>query len=263
MAAGYIGHLGFSFHDRFDVFKGIVDAYDQWTFCQIQYNYMDVNHQAGTLGLKYAADKGLAVIVMEPMRGGRLSKKPPPEVAKLWASGSTKRTPTEWALLWVWEHPEISVVLSGMSSMQQITENLSVADRSGPGVLTSDELALVDKVREAYRKLSPMPCTGCGYCLPCPNGVEMPRIFEIYNDAMIYDDPLIARMFYSGRFGLKPEQRADKCIACEKCIEKCPQNITIPEWLKKAHEFLSQEEQGKDGALFAAQKKGARHEQKS
>jgi predicted aldo/keto reductase-like oxidoreductase len=239
LAAGYIGHLGFSFHDKFEVFKEIVDAYDGWTFCQIQYNYMDVEYQAGTRGLKYAADKGLAVVVMEPMRGGRLSKEPPQEVAELWAGAATKRTPTEWALLWIWEHPEVSVVLSGMSSMVQVIENLTVADRSGPGVLSSDELELVNKVSQAYRKLSPVPCTGCRYCIPCPNGVEIPRIFELYNDATMYDDPAIGRFFYSGRFGLKPEQRADKCIHCEKCIEKCPQKIPIPEWLKKAHEFLS------------------------
>jgi predicted aldo/keto reductase-like oxidoreductase len=238
MAAGYIGNLGFSFHDRFEVFKEIVDAYDGWTFCQIQYNYMDVNHQAGTPGLKYATSRGLAVVIMEPLLGGRLSKEPPPEVAKLWASASTRRTPTEWALLWIWEHPEVSVVLSGMSSMQQITDNLAVADHSGPGVLTSDELALVDKVSQAYRQLSPVPCTGCGYCLPCANNVEISRIFEMYNDAIMYDDPEMSRRFYGGRFGLKPEQLADQCIVCEECIEKCPQKISIPEWLKKAHEFL-------------------------
>jgi predicted aldo/keto reductase-like oxidoreductase len=238
LAAGYIGNLGFSFHDKFEVFKEIVDAYAGWTFCQIQYNYMDVNYQAGTQGLKYAFEKGLAVVVMEPLRGGRLSKEPPPEVAKLWASMTTHRTPTEWALLWVWEHPEVSVVLSGMSSMQQITENLAVADRSGPGVLNPEELAVVDKISQAYRKLSPIPCTGCGYCLPCPNNVEIPRIFELYNDAIMYHDLIVARMFYAGRFGLKPEQRADQCIACEKCVEKCPQKIPIPEWLKKVHVFL-------------------------
>ena len=177
LAAGYIGHLGFSFHDKFEIFKEIVDAYDGWTFCQIQYNYMDLDYQAGTRGLKYAADKGLAVIVMEPMRGGRLSKEPPQEVAELWAGSATKRTPTEWALLWVWEHPEVSVVLSGMSSMVQVIENLAVADRSGPGVLSSDELELVNKVSQAYRKLSPVPCTGCRYSIPCLNGVEIPRIF--------------------------------------------------------------------------------------
>jgi predicted aldo/keto reductase-like oxidoreductase len=105
--------------------------------------------------------------------------------------------------------------------------------------LSSDELALVDKVRQAYRKLSPVPCTGCRYCMPCPNNVEIARIFEMYNDAIMYDDPILSRMFYSGRFGLKPEQRADQCIACETCLEKCPQKTPIPEWLKKAHEFLS------------------------
>jgi predicted aldo/keto reductase-like oxidoreductase len=238
MAKGYIKYLGFSFHDKFEIFKEIIDTYTGWTFCQIQYNYMDIDYQAGTQGLKYAAERGLAVVVMEPMRGGRLSKEPPQEVAKLWARTATYRSPTEWALLWVWEHPEVSVVLSGMSSMQQLTENLAVAERSGPGVLTSNELTVVEKVRQAYRKLSSVPCTGCGYCMPCPNNVEIPRIFELYNDAIIYNDPILSRMFYSGRFGLKPEQRADKCTACEECIEKCPQQIPIPEWLQKVHDFM-------------------------
>jgi hypothetical protein len=238
MAAGQIGCLGFSFHDKYDVLKEIIDAYDGWTFCQIQYNYMDINYQAGTKGLKYAANKGLAVIVMEPLRGGRLTKEPPKEVAKLWDSAVTKRTPAEWGLLWVWEHPEISVVLSGMSSMQQVIENLAVANRSGPGVLKAEEMTIVGKVRRAYRKLSPVPCTACRYCMPCPNVVEIPRILELYNDAIMYNDPFLSRFFYDGRLGLKPEQRADMCKACEQCIEKCPQKIPIPEWLKKAHEFL-------------------------
>lgn len=239
IAAGNIGYLGFSFHDRFEIFKDIIDTYPEWTFCQIQYNYMDIDYQAGKQGLRYAAEKGLAVVVMEPLRGGRLSKKPPQEIAKLWASVKPQRTPSEWGLLWVWEHPEVSVVLSGMSSMQQIIENLAVAEWCGPGALTSKELSLVEKVSQAYRKLSPTSCTGCGYCLPCPNRVEIPRIFELYNDAIIYDDPGVAKLFYNGRFGLKPEQRADQCIACEECVEKCPQKIPIPEWLKKAHEFLN------------------------
>lgn len=239
LSTGLISHLGFSFHDRFEVFKEIIDTYPKWSFCQIQYNYMDVDYQAGRQGLSYAAEKGLAVVVMEPLRGGRLSKKPPPEVTKLWASGTIQRTPAEWGLLWVWEHPEVSVVLSGMSSMQQVTENLNTADHCGPGALTSKELELVKKVSQAYRKLSPISCTGCGYCLPCPNTVEIPRVFELYNDAIMYDDPAVAKLFYNGRFGLKPEQRADRCCGCEICIEKCPQKIPIPEWLKKVHEFLN------------------------
>jgi uncharacterized protein len=239
VVAGQIGYLGFSFHDKFEVLKEIIDAYNGWTFCQIQYNFMDIDHQAGTRGLKYAADKGLAVVVMEPIRGGRLSKNPPSDIKKLWDTARVKHTPAEWALLWVWDHPEVSVVLSGMSSMQQLTENLDSANRSGPGVLTSEDLALVDRVREVYRKKSPVACTGCRYCMPCPNGVEIPRIFEMYSDAVIYDDPEIARRFYGGPFGVKPEQMADKCVECEQCLEKCPQKVAIPQELKKAHEYLT------------------------
>ena len=238
MADGRIGYLGFSFHDDFEVFQEIVDAYDNWTFCQIQYNYVDVDYQAGTRGLRYAADKGLAVIVMEPLRGGRLSKEPPEQVARLWAGAPRQRTPAEWGLLWVWNHPEVSVALSGMSAMEQVMENVATADRSAPGTLTAGELALIDRVREAYRTLSPVPCTSCGYCMPCPNGVEIPLIFELYNDAITYDDARTARFRYRGPTGLKEEQRADQCLDCGECLEACPQQIPIPEWLQKAHELL-------------------------
>jgi predicted aldo/keto reductase-like oxidoreductase len=238
LAEGHIGHPGFSFHDSFDALKEIIDAYSGWKFCQIQYNYMDVKYQAGTCGLKYAADKGLGVVIMEPLRGGRLAKEPPKEVADIWASAPTRRSPAEWGLLWVWEHPEVSVVLSGMSAMPQVKENVAVAGRSGPGVLSPQEMALFDQVREAYRKLMPIPCTACRYCMPCPNNVDIPRIFELYNDAVMYDDPVMARMQYSGRMALKADQRADKCIECKECMEKCPQKIEVPDWLKKAHTYL-------------------------
>ncbi len=194
MTAGRIGHLGFSFHDDYEVFKGIIDDYDNWAFCQIQYNYMDADFQAGNRGLKYAANKGLAVVVMEPIRGGQLSKEPPEKVAS--------------------------------------------ATRSGPGTLTADEPALIDKVRAAYHGFSPIPCTKCGYCLPCPNGVEIPRIFELYNDAIMYDDARTARGLYRGPSGLREEQRADRCLNCGECVEACPQNIPIPEWLEKAAGLL-------------------------
>jgi hypothetical protein len=239
IADGRISYLGFSFHDEFDVFKEIIDAYDNWTFCQIQYNYMDTDYQAGTRGLKYASDKGLAVVVMEPQRGGRLSKEPPPaEVAKIWAEARQKRTPAEWAMLWVWEHPEVSVVLSGMSTMEQVKENVANADHCGPGALTADDLALINRIEKAYRKLGPVPCTGCGYCMPCANGVEIPRILQIYNDAIMYDDLRTARVFYRGPNGLKEEQRADQCIECAECTEDCPQQLPIAEWLKKVHAAL-------------------------
>jgi predicted aldo/keto reductase-like oxidoreductase len=235
MAAGQFDYLGFSFHDELDVFKEIVDAYD-WTFCQIQYNYMDIETQAGRNGVEYAANKGLAVVVMEPLRGGKLGKQPEP-VMKIWDSVSHKRSPAEWALLWVLDQPEISVALSGMSTMEQVVENVQVASRSAPGMLTDEELALYDRVREAYQGLSPIPCTACGYCMPCPNGVDIPRNFQIYNDAVMYDDMRIGRFYYRGG-RIEEEQRADQCIECGDCLDACPQEIPIPDWLKKVHEQL-------------------------
>ena len=238
IADGQIDYLGFSFHDDYKVFKEIVDAYDNWTLCQIQYNYMDVTYQAGTRGLKYAAAKGLAVVVMEPLRGGRLAKTPPEQVAKVWAGTAHKRTPAEWGLLWVWNHPEVSVALSGMSAMEQVVENVAVADCSGPGTLPANELALINRVRKAYRGLNPVPCTDCGYCMPCSSGVEIPSIFQMYNDAMMWDDPRTGRFRYRGPGGLNEEQRADQCTDCGECVEACPQDIPIPEWLEKAHALL-------------------------
>ncbi len=236
IASGRIGHLGFSFHDQYEVFERIVDAYDNWTFCQIQYNFMDIDYQAGLRGLRYAADKGLAVIIMEPLRGGRLAKNPPPpQVARLWATAATQRTPADWALQWLWHQLEVALLLSGMSEMQHVTENVASAARSGIGTLTEAELALIEDVRAAYETMSPIPCTQCRYCLPCPNGVNIPRVFEIYNEAIMYQDVAGARTSYQW---LKEEARADRCVACLQCEEQCPQHIEIVTWLKTARELL-------------------------
>ncbi|MGD0855154.1 MAG: aldo/keto reductase [Dehalococcoidia bacterium] len=239
MASGRIGKLGFSFHDEYSLFKEIVDAYDNWTFCQIQYNYMDTKYQAGTKGLKYAAGKGLAVVVMEPLRGGSLAKKPPEAVAKIWAEAKHQHTLAEWALLWIWEHPEVSLVLSGMSKFEQVVENLAVAEKSGPGSLTEEDFKLIERAKKAFKGTSPIPCTNCGYCMPCQQGVEIPRIFQLYNNGIMYDDMKTARFFYHQAFASIPEnQRADQCIECGECEEACPQKIPIAEWLKKVHKEL-------------------------
>ncbi len=240
MAKGRIGRLGFSFHDEYEVFKEIVDAYDNWVLSQVQYNYMDVNEQASRRGVEYAAGKGIAVVVMEPLRGGKLSKEPPEPVAKVWAGAPRQLKAVEWAWRWIWDQPEISVALSGMSTMEQVVENVALADRYEAGNLSADELKLYDGVREAFKGLSPVPCTNCRYCMPCPNNVEIPRVFQLYNDAVMYDDVRTGRFMYNSPF-FPPDQRADQCTECGECLEKCPQNIDIPDWLKKAHEALYQE----------------------
>ncbi|MDY6845098.1 MAG: aldo/keto reductase [Thermodesulfobacteriota bacterium] len=235
IADGRIHYLGFSFHDDFESFKEIIDDYDKWTFCQIQYNFMDVEYQAGVKGLHYAQEKGLAVVVMEPIRGGQLTKNPPKSVTKLWESALVQRTPADWALQWIWNQPEVSVVLSGMTVMQHVIENIESANRSGNNSLTDQELSLIDKVRDEYRELSPIPCTHCKYCMPCPNDIDIPLILEYYNEAIMYDETRTPRFRYRQ---LPKEKQADHCIECRECEERCPQNILISEWLKKAHDWL-------------------------
>jgi hypothetical protein len=176
---------------------------------------------------------------MEPLRGGQLTKNVPPDVQKIWDSAPRKRTPADWALQWVWNHPEVSVVLSGMSTMEQVEQNIASANESGPATLTGEELGLIACVRDRYQALSRIPCTDCRYCLPCPSGVNIPQVFEIYNDAMIYRDEQQAQMSYSW---LDEDERADMCTECGECLEKCPQQIDIPDWLAKAHGLLCPEE---------------------
>ena len=236
IADGRIGHIGFSFHDTYEVFQEIVDAYDGWTFCQIQYNYMDIQNQAGTKGLRYAASKGLAVVIMEPLLGGRLVN-PPEPIQEMWAGMPEKRTPADWALQWLWNQPEVSVVLSGMSAMEHVTENVASADASGIDTLTAEELTLIGQVRERYRELCPIPCTKCEYCMPCPNGVNIPRNLEIYNEGVMYDKPDNARDAYRW---LSEDERASACVQCGECEELCPQAIPISEWMIHAHEVLGE-----------------------
>ena len=233
--AGKIGQLGFSFHDEFDVFKEIVDAWD-WPFCQIQYNYMDVSNQAGTRGLKYAASRGMAVVVMEPILGGKLAG-PPPSIQKLFGRAPVKRSAVDWALQWVWNQPEVAVVLSGMSTFQQVVENLQSAESAGVGVLEQGEQELIREVSRRYRKLAPIPCTRCGYYMPCPNGVDIPRNLTLYNDGRMYGRPDLARRQY-GFIGEKARSLA--CIQCRECEPKCPQSILISEWMPRVSEVLAE-----------------------
>jgi hypothetical protein len=227
---GKIGHLGFSFHDEFDLFKEIIDSYDGWMLCQIQYNYMDTEYQAGTRGLRYAASKGLAVVVMEPIQGGRLAVPPPPEIQAIWDEAPVKRTPAEWALQWVWNQPEVSVVLSGMSTMRQVVENVESAGRSGPGTLKKRELETIERARQRYRELGFIGCTGCRYCVPCPQGVAIPEIFAIFNEQFrTRDDSVKAE--YSR---LAAENRASRCVGCGQCEKMCPQQLPIRDLMRGA-----------------------------
>jgi len=238
LAARRVRHVGFSFHDDVRIFKQIVDGYD-WAICQIQYNYFDRNYQAGREGLEYAASKGLGVVVMEPLRGGKLTNKIPDQVQKIWDLSVPKRTPVEWALRWIWNHSEVSTLLSGMSSMSQLKENIKIANDVRPFLLSTKDLELIDRVTEIYRKMRVVDCTACSYCMPCPQGVNIPLNFTLYNDTSVFEALGNAAMRYNEM--LSPEQRASECAACGECEERCPQHIPIIEELKKVHARLGRE----------------------
>ncbi len=236
LADGRARYVGFSFHDDIKIFREIIDAYP-WTVCQIQYNYFDQSYQAGKEGLVYAASRGVGVVVMEPIRGGRLAGEIPSEVQAVWNTAPTPRTPAEWALRWVWNHPEVTTALSGMSTREQVEENVRLADQALPHSLSPEELDLVARVTRVYRKKLKVDCTGCAYCMPCPNGVNIPVNFSLYNDTFLFQNPEAASRMY--RSFLLPEQRASNCAECGECLEHCPQQIDIPERLKDVDRRLT------------------------
>jgi predicted aldo/keto reductase-like oxidoreductase len=234
---GRIINPGFSFHGLVDDFTRILDAYP-WVFCQIQYNYLDEHAQAGNRGLRYAASKNMGVIVMEPLRGGTLGLvKQPPAVEAIWNEARVRRTPAEWALRWVWNHPEVTVVLSGMNDEQHIEENLSVAETAHPQTFTEEELALVERAGRKYRELMKVGCTGCGYCLPCPSGVMIPQCFQEYNEMHMFGGEAAAKFRYALRLSGEVTEGgpgfASLCVECGSCLDKCPQQIPIPQALAK------------------------------
>jgi predicted aldo/keto reductase-like oxidoreductase len=232
---GRIGHIGFSFHDKAAAFREIVDGYGGWSVCQIQYNYMDTENQAGTAGLKSAASKGIGVVVMEPLLGGRLAV-PPKAAAEVFRASDRGWSPAEWALQWTWDQPEVSTVLSGMKAMTEVEENLRAAGRSASGSLAAADMALFERAKKALKERAAIPCTQCGYCRPCPSGVNIPRNFELYNDCVIYDDPAIPRAIYA-RF-MPAGERASVCTACRECEEKCPQRIAISGFMPEVEAVL-------------------------
>jgi len=227
-------NAGFSFHGDRETFKEVIDAYD-WEICQIQYNYLDEQNQAGRRGLEYAASKDIGVIIMEPLRGGNITRKIPAEVQRIWAQAEPKRTPAEWALRWIWNHPEVSVVLSGMNEEAHIEENIRIANEAYPESLTESELQVVARVKKKYDELMKVGCTGCHYCMPCPSGVNIPICFEIYNNAHMFGNARGAKMqylvFVSG-VGGKPAV-ASLCEKCGECEAACPQNLPIQAHLEQ------------------------------
>jgi hypothetical protein len=234
---GRIGAAGFSFHDELPLFKQIVDAYD-WSFCQIQYNYMDEQIQAGREGLDYAAERGVGVVVMEPLRGGHLARESAPDIQDLWNCAPVRRTPAEWALRWVWDHPGVTSVLSGMNDPSQVEENCRIAEQATPRSLSPQEQAVIGQVRDTLRQRIKVPCTTCGYCLPCPSGVNIPRIFNIYNDLFIYGESHFPRRIY--RITMNAAELAGNCTRCSLCEQHCPQHIPIIKRLAESHRVLSE-----------------------
>lgn len=243
---GRLRWFGFSFHDSYDIFIKILSAYP-WDMCQIQYNYMDVENQAGQAGLREAFKRQIPVVVMEPLLGGKLAARPPHQIEEIWDRASLKRTPVAWALEWLWAQPEVTTVLSGMSSLQQVKENVALALRPRP--LTAQDQAIVAEVRQAFRKLAAIPCTRCGYCMPCPQGVDIPANLNTYNDGLMYNSPEAARGTYqwweSAYFKLhvfERDIRASACSQCGLCETKCPQAIPISSWMPVIHKVLGEGE---------------------
>lgn len=237
-ANGKIKHIGFSFHDNAETFIEIVDSYD-WDFCQIQYNYMDEFNQATVNGLRHASDKGLAVVIMEPLLGGKLAVIPPKEVQELWNTSETKRTPAEWSLSWIWNHPEVTLLLSGMNSISQIDENIAIASKVKANSLTDSEKELVYKVRDKFNELTKVKCTACRYCVDdCPMKIDIPRVFALYNEAAVYNTIKGSSNAYVNH--IEKDHNASVCIECGQCEGMCPQQLTIREYLKDAHQYLTQ-----------------------
>ena len=234
--SGKVRRIGFSFHDRLPVFRKIIDAYP-WDMCQIQFNFLDIDYQAGEAGLRYAASRGIPVVVMEPLRGGNLVKNIPDEVRQAWDAAPVRHTPAEWAFRWVCNHPEVKVVLSGVSTMEQTMDTARILSGAFPDSMTPEELATVDRVREIYRRRIRVGCTGCRYCMPCPKGVDIPDVFQAYNNASLFDLPAETRRRQYANLE-RDQSDVSRCVRCGACEAKCPQHILIREKLREAERAL-------------------------
>ena len=236
-AAGQIGQAGFSFHGSTAMFERLLDCYD-WDFCQIQYNYMDENSQAGRAGLQAAAARGLPVIIMEPLRGGKLVTLLPEGARRLFAASPRGWTPAEWALRWLWDQPEVTCVLSGMNSVEMVEENCRIADAVRPHTMQQSDFALLEQVKTEIARGVKAPCTGCGYCMPCPKGVDIPAAFRCYNE-MYTEKKGTGRREYWQVVSLRREPAfATQCVGCGRCEQHCPQHMPIRALLKQADKAL-------------------------
>ena len=228
-------YFGFFFHDYFQALREIIEGYDNWTLCGFQYSYMDVDHHPGYGGLKHAADNGLAVFTTEPQLGGRLVSKPPESVAKVWGSEYTEKERIDWALRWVWNHREISTVVSNTDSVEQIQANIELADKAEADILNVEEKVFISEIRDTYKKLKQIDCTSCRSCMPCAQGIDAPRIFEIYNDAVMYGDWETARTTYK-----EEGHQILRCTKCGTCAVRCGREIAIPDVLEEIRPKLEQ-----------------------
>lgn len=235
--AGKIGHIGFSFHDDYEVFEDIINSYEGWEFCQIQYNYMDTENQAGLKGLQLAAARGMGIVIMEPLQGGKLVH-PPEEIKKIARESGYGNSLADLAFKWLVNQPEISLILSGMTTMEEVRENIESVNNWDVGMLSEKEAKLIKDIKGAYNKRNKdcIPCTGCGYCMPCPQAVDIPQNMKLYNDGVLYDFFNEAQRRYG--LLLKPEQQAGACLECGSCEDLCPQKIPISEWMPKIHAAL-------------------------
>jgi len=239
MADGRIKNLGFSFYHDFQSYKAIINSYDNWTFCQLQYDYVKEDLGPGSVGLQHAMEKGLAVVISEPLMGGYLTREPPGPVSDILEMASSKQKLVNWALRWVWNRQEVSTVVVDMNTRVQLLENINITDSSEPNCLTVEELVLYREAKDTFKHLRPIPCAYCRTCMPCPNGIDVPRIFEVYNDAALYSDTVKARAIYRNRERFVLPYDYGNCNHCNTCVKKCPRGINIKDWLKISHELLS------------------------
>lgn len=230
-AEGKIKYIGFSFHDEFDVFKEILESYP-WDFCQIQLNYMDADFQAGVKGLKLAASKGIPVVIMEPLKGGKLTDVLPQSIRDYWSKAPVTRTAAEWALRWVADFPEVLTILSGMTAMEHVDENIRILNEAEPNSLTEKEHEIIENVADEYNKLIPYSCTACRYCMPCPANINIPNIIERYNDYHVYEGNEKIKLDFN--LWVPAKGRPSLCKTCKACEEHCPQHLPVSEIMKKA-----------------------------